>query len=106
MVCDLELVTPHFGPVFPAILRCQDPRIPRFSAVILRFKANTVHLTFLDANSHVHDARAEAPTRPEWKLAHLTLHPPGHTAPATRYDPIPGVRQQGLMEGWPVPRGE
>ena len=70
---------------------------------------NTVHLTFLDANSHVHDARAAAPTRPEWKLAHLTLHPPGHTAPATRYDPIPGVRQlgqQGLMEGWPVPRGE
>ena len=53
--------------------------------------------------------KGKAPTRPEWKLAHLTLHPPGHTAPATRYDPIPGVRQlgqQGLMEGWPVPRGE
>ena len=76
---------------------------------IPNFSPNTVHLTFLDANSHVHDARAAAPTRPEWKLAHLTLHPPGHTAPATRYDPIPGVRQlgqQGLMEGWPVPRGE
>ena len=82
-------------------------RTPSSGSRKSRALVNTVHLTFLDANSHVHE-RVRRADEAGVETCSSYASPPGAHGARDSIRPDPGVRQlgqQGLMEGWPVPRG-